>query len=115
MNIKNFIEGLGEKKEELVKKATQCKNEEEMLALAKEYGVALDKDSAAELFASMQIKPGKLSDDELDSVAGGGRRKNVQTYAQSVCSECGAAVTGSSWTGVNYVYQCAACWNNGKF
>ena len=71
MNIKNFIEGLGEKKEELVKKATQCKNEEEMLALAKEYGVALDKDSAAELFASMQIKPGKLSDDELDSVAGG--------------------------------------------
>ena len=35
----------------------------------------LNKDSAAELFASMQIKPGKLSDDELDSVAGGCRGK----------------------------------------
>ena len=111
MDIKNFIEGLGEKKEELVKKAALCKSEEELLALAKEYEVALDKDSVAELFASMQIKPGKLSDDELDSVAGGNARK----CTHGVCSHCGAEVVGIPYTDDYYSYQCICCHHEGRF
>jgi predicted ribosomally synthesized peptide with nif11-like leader len=86
MDIKNLIESLGEKKEELIKKAAQCKSPEELLALAKENGIALDGKSAAELFTSMQPKTGKLSDDELDSVAGG-QLKGWVIH----CNDCGKA------------------------
>lgn len=76
MDIKKFIEGLGENKEELLKKATLCKSADELLALAVENGISLDKAGAIELFETMEIKTGKLSDEELDNVAGGIPRIN---------------------------------------
>ena len=87
MDIKNFIEGLGEKKEELLKKAALCKSAEELFALAKENSVDLNEEDATELFASMELKQGKLSDDELDSVAGGGSGK-MKRQLQVQCTSC---------------------------
>ena len=80
MDIKNFIEGLGEKKEELLKKAALCKSAEELMALAVENGISLDKAGAIELFETMAIKTGKLSDEELDNVAGGGYIRKGGVY-----------------------------------
>ena len=98
MDIKNFIEGLGEKKEELLKKAALCKSTDELLALAVENGISLDKAGATELFASMELKQGKLSDDELDSVAGGAKGWP--------CFKCGGYAVIKDNTGG---YACVLC------
>ena len=71
MDINKIIESLGDKREEIVKKAAVCKNVEELLTLANEYNIKLDAASAAVIFEAMQPKPGALADDELDAVAGG--------------------------------------------
>jgi len=70
MDIEKLIASLGENKEALLKKSIQCKSAEQLLALAKEYGLDLDQAGAEEVLASMQKRPGELSGDELDSVAG---------------------------------------------
>ncbi len=55
---------------QLLAKAKQAKNTEELIALAKENGVELTAESAKAYFDSLH-KAGELADDELDSVAGG--------------------------------------------
>ena len=96
MDIKKFIEGLGENKEELLKKSAQCNSAQELLELAKENGIDIDETEAAEIIASMEIKPGKLSDDELDAVAGGFGDKNDPKPAPPIaplyCKKCGHMV-----------------------
>ena len=57
---------------ELIAKAKQAKNPEELLALAKENGVELTEESAKSYFNQLNPKTGELADDELDNVAGGG-------------------------------------------
>ncbi len=52
-------------------KAQQASNVEELLMLAKENNIALTEEQAREYFAKLQPPVGELSDDELDSVAGG--------------------------------------------
>ena len=71
MDLKSIIEGLEENKEEILKKASQCRNAEELLALAKENSIAITLEEANELFAMMNSNLGELSENELDSVAGG--------------------------------------------
>ena len=56
---------------ELLEKAKQAKSTEELLTLAKENGVELNKEEAQAYFDQFN-KTGELSDDELDNVSGGG-------------------------------------------
>ena len=56
---------------ELLEKAKEAKSAEELLSLAKENGVELTSEEAAEYFAQLHTS-GELSDEELDNVAGGG-------------------------------------------
>ncbi|MCM1023705.1 MAG: Nif11-like leader peptide family RiPP precursor [Prevotella sp.] len=56
---------------ELIEKARQAKSAEELSALAKENGIELSEDETKAYFEQLN-KSGELSDDELDSVAGGG-------------------------------------------
>lgn len=57
---------------ELMEKAKQAKSAEELLALARENGMDdFTEESAAAYFECLH-KPGELSDEELDNVAGGG-------------------------------------------
>ncbi len=56
---------------ELIEKARQMKSIAELIALAEENGITLSEDEVKAYFAQLQ-KSGELSDDELDSVAGGG-------------------------------------------
>ena len=55
---------------EQLTKAKQAKSAEELLAMAKASGIAMSADESAKYFAELN-KHGELSDDELNSVAGG--------------------------------------------
>ena len=82
--------------EEILEKARQAKSAEELIALAKENGEELSEEEAAAYLAQLN-KSGELSDEELDSVAGGGCHKKdgrlVVSYLHScdqfVCKSCG--------------------------
>ncbi len=54
-------------KEEFIKKLTNAKSVDDVIALAKENGLEIAPDKAKELFDKIN----ELSDDELDNVAGG--------------------------------------------
>ncbi len=56
---------------ELVAKAKEAKNPEELMALAKEAGIDMTEESAALAFEQLNSKTGELSDSELDNVSGG--------------------------------------------
>ena len=60
-----------EMNKELLAKAKEAKTPEELLALAKENGVELTKESAKAYFEAIHPKAGELSDNELDNVSGG--------------------------------------------
>lgn len=56
--------------EEQVKKAMACKTADELLALAKSWGVEMTREQAEEYLAKMKTM--ELTDEELTQVAGGG-------------------------------------------
>lgn len=56
--------------EELILKAKEAKNAEELLALAKENGIEMTEESAQAYFEQLN-KKGELADEELDNVSGG--------------------------------------------
>ncbi|MDE6731183.1 MAG: hypothetical protein K2J71_10475 [Oscillospiraceae bacterium] len=73
---------------ELIAKAQQTKSVEELLTLAEENGITLTEDEAREYFEQLN-QSGELSDDELDSVAGGGcgssKKKLPQVNSSDLC------------------------------
>ena len=60
-----------EMNKELLAKAKEAKNPDELMSLAKENGVELTEESAAAYFDRLNPKTGELSDSELDNVSGG--------------------------------------------
>ncbi len=56
---------------ELIEKAKTAETAEVLLAMAKEAGVALTAQEAAEYFKQIHPALGELDDDDLDNVAGG--------------------------------------------
>ena len=56
---------------ELVAKAKEAKNPEELMALAKENGIGLTEEEAKAYFDRLHPQTGELSDNELDNVSGG--------------------------------------------
>lgn len=79
----------------LFNKAKQAKSAEDLLTLAKENGIEITEDEAKAYFEQLN-KSGELSDDELDSVAGGGCYKGgrlIVTCFNScddwTCRKCG--------------------------
>ena len=61
---------MAEINKELLEKAEQAKSAEELIAIAKEYGLDIAEEDAAAYFEESD-KSGELSDAELDNVAGG--------------------------------------------
>ncbi len=57
---------------EQIEQAKKAANPEELMAMAKEFGVELDMDAATTYFSQMHPKCGEMDDDELDNVSGGG-------------------------------------------
>lgn len=80
---------------ELIEKAKQTKSAEELSALAAENGIKLTGEEANTYFEHLN-KTGELSDDELDSVSGGGCYNNNELVVtelyhcnQWTCPRCG--------------------------
>ena len=93
---------------ELIEQAKKAESIEALLALAKENGIDLTAESAEKLFTEWHTTK-ELSDDELDSVAGG---CNIPTGQQ--CPKCGGmnvsllgVSIGNQGTGTSYV--CMDC------
>ncbi len=57
-------------KEELIAKLKEVKSVDDILALAKENGIEITPEKAKELFEQINSN-GELTDDQLESVAGG--------------------------------------------
>lgn len=88
---------------ELLAKAKEAKNPDELMSLAKENGIELTEESAAAYFDRLNPKTGELSDGELDNVSGGcgggydaSRPHPRFTVGQSVLYICG-------WLGANRI------------
>ena len=56
---------------EMIEKAKVAKSAEDLLEIAKANNVEMTADEAATYFAQLNPKSGEVSDDDLDSVAGG--------------------------------------------
>ena len=63
---------------ELMEKAKAAKTAEELMDLAKAQGVEMGKEEAEAAFAQLH-KTGKLADEELDNVSGGGCAKGTES------------------------------------
>ena len=72
---------------ELFDQAKAAKSAEELQSIAKENGVELSDQEAAEYFAQMH-KAGELSDEELDHVSGGGCHKKDGRLVVSMGYHC---------------------------
>ena len=77
-----------EMSKELVTKAKEAKNPEELMALAKENGVELTEESAKAYFEQLNPKTGEVSDDELNNVAGGGCHNGDGRMITTVLNDC---------------------------
>ena len=60
-----------EMNKELLAKAKEAKNPDELMSLAKENGIEMTKEKADEYFKQLSTSSGELSDSELDNVSGG--------------------------------------------
>jgi len=60
---------------DLLKKAGQCKNAEEIIAFAKENGAIISETEAKGALQLLSGREGKLEDQELNAVSGGMKNK----------------------------------------
>ena len=81
-------------KPELLEKAKQAKNAEELLTLAKENGMEMTEEQAQAYYAQLHPTSGEIADDELENVAGGGCSVNVKGQSHTVVSSGCPCFTG---------------------
>ena len=89
--------------DEMMEKVKQAESAEEILKLAEEYGISLTEDDVKQVQAFMS--EGELSEDELDSVAGGKGRpaakyqvgQRVKAYHGTSCSYQEGTITFSKF------------------
>lgn len=74
---------------EMIEKAKEAKNAEELLALAKENDVEMTEESANAYFEQLHPASGELSDDELENVSGGGCHTSDGRLIVTVGNICG--------------------------
>ena len=67
------------------KKLTQVETAEELKALAKENGVELTDEQAAEVLA--KLKSGELSEDELNAVSGGSISSTILEMTRKILED----------------------------
>ena len=99
---------------ELIEKAKEAKNPDELMSLAKENGIGLTEEETKAYFDRLHPQTGELSDSELDNVSGGSCLSDdpydtcmADGYCLSdyVCSRCGTRGIDHS-TGV---LRCSGC------
>ncbi len=71
---------------EILHQAAQCETVEEIFTKAKEYGEDITMEQAQRIFELSHAQNGGVSDEELDSVAGG--HMNATGCAKEICPYC---------------------------
>lgn len=97
--------------EELVMKAKAVKSAEELMALAKENGMELTEEEASAYLGQLN-KSGELSDEELDSVSGGGCGRGSDLLQDGYqCPQCGSSqvILCSVSPGKTALFSCKDC------
>ena len=79
--------------EELLAKAKEAKDEKELYEMAKKEGIDLTEDSVKSLYKRLHSE-GELSDDDLDSVSGGGCQTKINNHNFTVVSSACNCFTG---------------------
>lgn len=74
-------------RDEMISKAREAKNAQELLTIAKENGIEMTEESAEAYFEQLH-KTGELSDDELDNVSGGGCHAKDGRLVVTVANVC---------------------------
>ena len=102
---------------EIIEKAKATGSAEELLEIAKANGVEMTADEAATCFAQLNSQSGELSDDDLDSVAGGACGSvrvgdTVRVTSGETCPICGGNVgtvkaVGAMATGAVVCMNCS--------
>jgi hypothetical protein len=99
MDINAILKNHSDRAEEIIKKAIQSNKPEDLLTIAKEYGVDIDVSQVEELFSTVK----QLSEDELDMVAGG------KTDTKP-CPSCGSYEYGTGSGGPDGTFRyCSRC------
>ncbi len=80
---------------EMLEKAKNAKTSDELMAMANAAGIELEKSKAEEIFARLN-KGGELSDDDLDSVAGGWYITPDTDFSNVQGGECHGPVAGAN-------------------
>ena len=108
---------------ELISKAKKAKTPEELLCLAQENGEEMTEESAKAYFELLHPKTGKIADEELDNVAGGGCHtddgREIVTVGHGCtgfeCKKCGSKNIINSVGIVLCKCGCMAVCNNCKY
>ena len=109
---------------EMVEKAKAAKSAEELLEIAKANNIEMTADEAKTYFAQLNPKSGEISDDDLDSVAGGAcaatenkikQGERVRVINGQTCPKCGGTIgTVNGDHGIWDIY-CENCSEGRKF
>jgi hypothetical protein len=106
------MEGVYMDRSEIIKKASACSTAEELQALAREYGMDIDLNSAEQFLKDLKRTNTEISDDELDMVAGGGCGGGGGGGSSSLreCPNCGKR-KGEKWMKIDNKtwYHCTGC------
>ena len=106
---------------EMIEKAKAANSAEQILEIAKANNIEMTSDEASTYFAQLNPKSGEISDDDLDSVAGGcGNRDErlsvrdiVRVTSGQTCDKCGSNIGRVDMTGA-YGFQWGVCCTNCK-
>ena len=85
---------------EMIEKAKAAKSAEELLEIAKANGMELTSDEATAYFAQLNPKSGEISDDDLDSVAGGACQSKQKPFEKKVRVTSGQTCTCGTNIGI---------------
>lgn len=97
--------------QELLTKAKAAETAEELLTLAKENGMELTEAEAKTYFDLLHPQTGELSDEELDSVSGGGCHNGgrLVVFVMHYCDEWRCKYDGSQWVIDGMLECCKTC------
>ena len=88
--------------EEMIKKAKEAKSAEELFTFAKENNIEITEEQAKAYFAQLHPAAGEMSDDELETVAGG----ECGGDGGKKCPRCGEKLYAIPYTNQ---YSCRRC------
>ncbi len=74
---------------EMISKAREAKTKEDLKTMAEQEGMIMDLHDAAQLFDKLHPSDEEISDDELESVAGGGcgQENPCKSFMSDGCSK----------------------------